>query len=251
MKVKVVGSSVDGELSRQFLTSYVIDDTLAVDAGGIGFDGSPESQERIRHILISHAHIDHVASLPILVDNVFKAGKPPLTILGSPAVLESLRSHIFNDVIWPDLIRLSGGTVRLQEIEDRLPIELAGLRILPVPVNHIVPTQGFIMTDGAASVVFSSDTCPTDEIWRFANATPNLKAVFLEVAFPDEMAGLAAAAKHLTPTTFAGEVRKLDGHPRIIAVHIKPRFRAAILEQLGRQGLINVEVVRPGETYEF
>ncbi|MGE3819311.1 MAG: MBL fold metallo-hydrolase [Isosphaeraceae bacterium] len=251
MKVKLVGSSLDGDLSRQFLTSYVIDDRLAVDAGSVGFDGSPESQERIRHVLISHSHIDHVASLPILVDNVFKAGPRPLTILGSPPVLESLRAHIFNDVVWPDLIRLSGGSVRLQAIADRVPFEIDGLRILPVPVNHIVPTQGFIIADGNASVVFASDTCPTEEIWRFANATPNLKAVFLEVAFPDEMAGLAAASKHLTPTTFAAEVRKLDGHPRIIAVHIKPRFRATILEQLGRQGLINVEVVSPGDVYVF
>jgi len=251
LKVKVVGSSVDGTAGRQFLTSYVIDGSVALDAGSVGFDGTPGLQESIRHVLISHTHIDHIASLPVLVDNVFKSGPLPLTILGSPAVLDALRAHIFNDEIWPDMVRLSGGSVRLQPIGDRVPVTLGGLTVLPVPVDHIVPTQGFIISDAGAAVAFPSDTCPTEEVWRFANATPNLKAVFLEVAFPDEMAGLAAAAKHLTPATFAGEIRKLTGGPRVIAVHIKPRFRDAILEQLGRQNLPNVEVVSPGSVYEF
>jgi cAMP phosphodiesterase len=251
LKVKVVASSVDGECNQQFLTSYVIDETLAVDAGGVGLDGCPAAQERIRHVLISHAHIDHIASLPILVDNVFKARGHTLTILGSPAVLKSLQSHIFNDVIWPDMIRLSGGSIQLRPIQDRVAFALDGLTILPVPVHHNVPTLGFIISDRDGAVVFPSDTAATEEIWRFANATPNLKAIFLEVAFPDELAGLAAAAKHLTPTTFAGEVRKLQGHPRIIAVHIKPRYRDTIIEQLGRQGLPNVEVVSPGGVYHF
>jgi cAMP phosphodiesterase len=259
VKITLLPSSVS-EYHRdqlQFLSSYLVNDTLAIDAGCIGFFGSPQEQARIKHVLITHTHLDHIASLPIFVENAFEAGGEPVTIHGTEAVLDCLRRDLFNDRLWPDFVSLSGGDVtflKLQTLVPGQPVFLEGLRITPVPVNHVVPTVGFLVEDDAAAVVLAADTGPTQALWERANQAPDLKAVFLEVTFPDAMAGLAELAKHLTPATFAVEVGKLKQRkeqPAVIAVHLKPRFREQIVSELKALGLANLQIARFGRAYEF
>ena len=95
------------------------------------------------------------------------------------------------------------------------------MRVTPVEVSHVVPTLGFLIEDGDSAVVIASDTGPTEALWRLANQTPHLKAVFLEAAFPDAMSALAQIAKHLTPALFGAEVRKLARPVPVVAVHLK------------------------------
>lgn len=238
----------------QFLTSYLINDTVAIDAGSLGFFRDPHEQARVRHILISHSHIDHIASLPIFLENAYDGGADPVTVHGSETVLHSLRTDIFNDRVWPDFIHLPNPQapfVKLQALVPGQCVELEGLRITPVPVNHAVPTLGFIVEDPAAALVISSDTGPTEELWRFANAVPNLRAVFLEVTFPNALAPLAEESKHLTPATFGQELRKLHPAVPIIAVHIKARYYAQVVQELHALGLPDVRVARGGVTYSF
>ena len=52
----------------QFLTTYLINDVVAIDAGSLGFYGGPKQQSAIQHVIITHSHIDHVASLPIFLE---------------------------------------------------------------------------------------------------------------------------------------------------------------------------------------
>ena len=120
-----------------------------------------------------------------------------------------------------------------------------------MPVNHVVPTFGFVIEDAAAAVAIPSDTGPTDQIWQVANRAPQLKAVFLEATFPNRMASLADLAKHLTPTLFAAEVRKLTQPAKIIAVHIKPRFYDEVVDELRVLNLPNMEVAQYDRPYAF
>ena len=257
MKVTLVPSSFssNGVDQNQFLISYLINDTLVIDAGSIGFYGTPEQQAKIKHVLISHTHADHVASLPIFVENAFEGSPDPVTIHGSTHVLDGLQRDIFNGRIWPDFIGMSvnqGPFLRLNEIESGRPLVLEGLTITPIAVDHLVPTLGFIVDDGECTVVIASDTGPTDELWRVSRVTPHLKAVFLEAAFPNSMTGLANLSKHLTPAMFIGEARKLDRDDvDIVVVHIKPRFRTKILEELESLGLPNIVIGRLNETYTY
>ncbi len=257
MKVTLIPSSVssDGVDQNQYLISYLINDTLAIDAGCIGFYGTPEEQAKIKDVLISHTHADHVASLPIFVENAFEASPNPVTIHASATVLDSLQRDIFNGRIWPDFIGMSvnqGPFLRLNEIESGQPLQLQGLTITPIAVDHLVPTLGFVVDDGVSTVVIASDTGPTDELWRVARATPHLKAVFLEAAFPNAMTGLANLSKHLTPAMFGEETRKLGRDDvDIVVVHIKPRFRVKILEEMLALGLPNLVIARFNETYSY
>jgi cAMP phosphodiesterase len=236
-----------------FLTTYLVNDSVAIDAGCLGFLGDLDQQQRVRHVFISHTHIDHLASLPIFLENVV-GESPPVTIYGTAPVLESLQKDLFNDRIWPDFIALTRDGepfVKLSTVHPGRTVALDSLRITPVAVNHVVPTCGFIVEDNAAAAVIPSDTGPTDEIWERANALSTLKAVFLEATFPNSMSRLAEIAKHLTPATFAAETRKLKKPVRLIVVHLKARLYGQIVQELNALHLPGVELARYGQPYDI
>src|SRR3954471_2302822 len=131
MRVTLVPSSIalNGEEPSQYLISYLINDTLAIDAGSLGVYGTPEDQARVRHVLVSHTHIDHTATLPIFIENAYEADAKCVTIHGSDEVLESLRRDIFNNRTWPDFVALSQGDLqllRLERLEPGVSITLEG-----------------------------------------------------------------------------------------------------------------------------
>ncbi len=254
MRVILVPSSSGGDDQVQFLTSVVINDTVAIDAGCLALYRSQQEQARVRHIFLSHSHLDHVATLPMFVNNTVTGKDDAVTILASPAVLDCLRRDVFNDRVWPDFFRLSGeGRTYLcaQPIEAGVTVLVNELHVTPVEVNHVVPTFGFLVEDQTSAVLFSSDTGPTQALWELANRTPNLKAVFLEVTFPNRRAWLASLSRHLTPEQLGTEVRKLKKSVPVFAVHISPGDRDEIIAELAELGLDNVQVGRFGSVYEF
>ncbi len=254
MKITLVESSVGSGKQLQVLASYIINDVVVLDVGSIGFVSPVEVQRRIKHVLISHSHIDHTASLPIFLDNVYAPGQDCVRIYGSEGLLECLQTHIFNDRVWPDMIRLSKDETpfrRLYYLEDETPVEIENLKITPVELDHIVPTFGFVVEDQDAAIAFVSDTRPTQKIWSIVNQTENLRAVFLEASFPNSMEWLANKAHHLTPSLFLDEVRKLNADVPIIAIHIKPAFEAEVISELKSLKLPNLQIGIPGRTYSF
>ena len=235
MRLQILGSSPDDVATRQYASSYLIDGVVAFDAGCVGIWGDPASQSRVRHVFLTHSHADHLATLPLFLENVFSFNTPPVVVYGSRETLDALRCHLFNDVIWPDFIRLSKPErpfLLLRELSDETPLDVEGLRILPVSVSHIVPTFGFIVTDGHSTVVFGADSGPTNRIWELSGDFPEPRTVILETAFPDSLAELAQISAHLTPALVKLEVAKMPAVERIIAVHLKVRFRQKIGEEL-------------------
>lgn len=260
MKVFLVPSSTSGHRPLQYVTSYIFNERVAIDAGCLGFWSTPDEQARIKHLFLTHTHIDHLASLPIFVENVYQQGLDGVTIFGSRAVLEALQQHIFNDVIWPDFIGMSTGEapfLRLQEIHAGQSVQAGGLQFTPFDVDHVVPTQGFVIQDEAATVIVTSDTGPTDGYWKLISGYENLKAVFLEATFPNAFSELATASKHLTPEQVARELDKLnptsaaEAPVRVIAVHLKARFQRQVAEELEALNIPGLEVGEPGREYVF
>jgi cAMP phosphodiesterase len=254
VKVKLLCSASGGNDGHQFLMSYLIDDVLAIDAGSIGLLSPPTLQEKIQDVFLSHTHIDHIASLPSFLDNVYRPGPTAPKIYANRETLDSLRGDFFNNRIWPDLFRLSETEtpfLRTQVIESGQTVSVGKYRVTPVELDHLVPTLGFVVSDGASSIAVVSDTSPTDAIWDVINSASNLKACFLECSFPNSMDWLAVKSMHLTPAKFEGEVRKLKRDVPVIAVHIKPAYRSAVLAELQSLGLPNVQIGEPGREYTF
>jgi ribonuclease BN (tRNA processing enzyme) len=254
MKVQLLASSVEDPARRQFVTSYLINGTVAVDAGCLGFYGTPQEQEAVKHMFLTHSHVDHTASLAIFVEDAWTpAGNCPV-VYGSPETLDAVQRHIFNDVIWPDFVALSMHMppfLRLCPLQDEVPVEVGGLTVTPVRVNHVVPTVGYAISDRKSRVIIVGDTGPTDRIWEVARETPGLKAVFLEACFPNSMRTLAEVSLHLTPEMFCREVAKLPPGVKVIAVHIKVRYREQVVRELEALGLPNLEIGECGKVYDF
>ena len=254
MKITLVESSVGHGPRQQILASYIVNDSIVIDAGSIGFVSPLDVQKQVKHVFVSHSHMDHLASLPIFIDNVYEPSPECPMVYGNADVLDCLQKHVFNERIWPDMIRLSGEEtpfLRMQEIHSETTVKVDGVRITPVALDHIVPAMGFILEDDEASIAIVSDTNPTNRIWEVINEQQNLKAVFLESSFPNHMAWLAERAMHLTPEMFASELKKLKQPARVIAIHIKTAFDEQIKKELTALNLPNIEIGEPGRTYEF
>jgi cAMP phosphodiesterases class-II len=139
MRVQMLGMSTHDTAQRQYVSSYLINGTVAIDAGCLGFHGTPYEQETIRDVFLTHSHVDHTASLPIFIENAWTpTGKYP-RIYGSPETLDAVQRHIFNNVMWPDFVFLSKKMhpfLRLCPLDTELPVEAGGLRVTPVRVNR-------------------------------------------------------------------------------------------------------------------
>jgi 3',5'-cyclic-nucleotide phosphodiesterase len=129
---------------------------------------------------------------------------------------------------------------------------VAHLNVLAVPVNHIVPTVGLIVSDGQTSVAFSSDTAETEEFWKLVNEMKHLDALLIEASFPNRMAELAEVSRHFTPATLSQELQKLTHNGMdIMAVHLKPTYRKEIIEQLDELKIPKLRVMEPGRVYNW
>jgi len=245
VKITLIPSSTAaGPQAPQYLSSALVNDVIALDAGCVGFYRGAQEQARVKHVLLSHTHLDHLASLPIFVENAFEGKSECVTVHGSADVLDCCRRFLFNDRLWPDFVALSSGErpfLRLREFDAGQTIDVEGLRITAVALNHVVPTVGYIVSDGGGSVGFVSDTGPTDEVWRRLNAAGDLKALFLEATFPNHLAWLADVSRHLTPALFGAELKKLNRPVRTVVVHMKARYQAQVMAEVRALNLPHVE----------
>ena len=254
MKIRILGSAPSNPAARQYVSSYLINDRVAIDVGCLGFYGTAQEQAAADHVFLTHSHADHCASLPIFLENRYGLAPQCPVIYGSRHTLDSLQKHLFNDVVWPDFIKLSTQTspfLRLKLLEAEMPVEAEQLRITPVAVNHVVPTFGYLVSDGQATVVFAADSGPMGRLWDLARQLPSLRGVFLEASFPNSMRSLAEVSLHLTPEMFAAEVAKMPPATRVIAVHIKVPYRETVVQELSGLGIPTLEVGECETDYTF
>lgn len=239
MLVRLLPSHGRAPLRFQPFTTFLIDRKVALDAGSLGFGLTLAEQRRVRHVVVSHTHADHTASLPIFVAEVYPFLKAPIEIHAPPVVLSGLRRHVFNGRVWPDFrrIKLEGSSRAALEYRPcryGRPFTVEGLTWTAFRVNHTVDTCGFLVSDGKSSVLFSSDTTTTDELWRVANRTSDLRAIYVDVSYPSEMEPLARRARHYTPTSLLRDLKKLERDVPILAVHLKPSLRDRVAREIAR-----------------
>lgn len=253
MQLRVLGCH-GGETPKHRTSSFLVGDSVAIDAGAITSGLSLREQACIRSVLVSHPHMDHIRDLATLADNRCQQGGSTLDIVGIPATIDALRRHFFNDVIWPDFTRIDskdGPTVRFVEISPDQTADVDGYEVTPVLVNHTVDTSAFIVRHGGSSIVYGGDTGPTEELWHRVNALRDLQALMMEVSFPNAEAELARKSKHLTPETLAAELDKLE-HDRelpIMLYHIKPTFEGEVLKELAQIRDRNLQILRLGDEF--
>ncbi|HEY3102600.1 MAG TPA: 3',5'-cyclic-nucleotide phosphodiesterase [Pyrinomonadaceae bacterium] len=258
MKIQLLPSSFDAAgraTPAQRLTCFLIDDRVSVDAGSIGLALTEGQRQTVRDIIVTHTHMDHIASLPIFVDDLFAELTEPIRIHATREVVDLLERDVFNDNVYPRFAELRnqhGPVMRYVPFKAGEEFSVAHLRATAVTVNHIVPTVGLVLTDRKTTVAFSSDTADTEELWRVINAEPQLDALFIEASFPNSMRELAKASKHLTPQTMAQELTKLSHNGMdILAVHLKAAYRTTLIKELEGLKIKGLNVMEAGRVYEW
>jgi ribonuclease BN (tRNA processing enzyme) len=258
MKVQLLPSSIEpngGASARQHLSCFVIDDLVAFDAGSLAFSCTPVQREQIRDIVISHVHLDHIAGLPLFIDDLFSTLTSPVRVYATQEMVNALERDVFNWTIYPrfsELKNATGPVLEYMTFKLGESFNVKHLTVNPIEVNHVQPSAGMIISDDTVSIGLTGDTANTDIIWERLNQAPDLSALLVECAFPDEMAELAEASHHLTPAKLAVELDKFfkEDVP-IFVINIKPMFRAKVIEQIERLALRNVDILEVGRVYEF
>lgn len=255
MRLRILGCSggIGGDLRT---TSMLLDDDVLIDAGtGVG-DLSLQELAGINHIFLTHSHLDHVTSIPFLLDTVGWQRSKPVTLHAIEETLDILSAHLFNWKLWPDFRQIPDAqspVLRYSPVSVGKPVSIGGGRtITPVPANHVVPAVGFHLDSGAASLVFTGDTTSQDELWKYINKIKNLKYIVIESALSDSERELAIISKHLCPELLAAELAKLELDPAIYVTHFKPREAELIMEQIvtripGRQ----LHMLEQKQVFEF
>ena len=238
---------------RQHLTTLVLDDAIAFDAGCLAIGCSEKQRENIRDIVVSHAHLDHVAGLPLFIDDLFSTLTEPIRVHASAEVIGILEEHIFNWSVYPRFSELENDFGPVMEYVVFSPgseFSIGKYSVVPIQVNHKVPSCGFIIKDGKATIASTGDTAPTETFWNAVNDLDALDAVLVECAFPDELADLAEISHHLTPKALAGELEKLDRTDcRIYVSNIKPSYRDRTVSEIEGLGIERLKVLEVGREY--
>lgn len=237
---------------RQESCGFLIDDSVLLDAGTIGTQLTLAEQRRIRFVLLSHLHFDHIKGLPILADNLAEGFDVPVMVAGTEPVIQGLMDHVFNDSVYPNFFKLPDRdhpVLQAQILDPSKPVALGHLEVTPVSVNHAVPTVGYVVKDRQAALLYSGDTYQTEDIWSLGRTVPELKAAFIESSFPEDLAALAKKSKHLTPSLFFNEFQKLERPDLpVYAYHMKPMFRTQIEQEIRRFGIQRVSFLEEGQT---
>ena len=240
MQIRVLGCS--GSIAAgSRTTSFLLDQTILIDAGtGVG-DLTLDEMVRIDHILVTHSHLDHVLSIGLLADSVTRrrraANRPPILVHALAPTLQALRQHIFNGVIWPDFTRLpdvANPVLQLHAIEVGQVLELGANRVEVLSARHTVPAVGYAVLGRRGSWAFTGDTGPNPDLWARL-ATMPLTALVIETAFGDDEQELAHISKHLCPADLRAELAKLLTPTDVYITHIKPGEVGAVMSEIGAQ----------------
>ena len=230
MNIQVLGAhNCESQNSR--LVSLLIDDNLAIDAGGLTSSLSFSAQQKLKAILLTHQHYDHIRDIPAIAMNLFLQAAT-INIYSVPAVYDALSTRLLDGKLYPDFLERPQGnpTVNFNIIEPHQTVQIEGYSILAVPVNHPVPAVGYQVTSHDGKIaLYTGDTGPgLADCWQ--HVSPQL--LIIEVTAPDRYEAFAREAGHLTPSLLKEELttfRELKGYlPRVVVLHMNPYLEKEI-----------------------
>jgi len=235
MRIRILGCS--GGIGAGSRTSaMLIDNDVLLDAGtGLG-DLSLEDLHSIRHVFLTHAHLDHIAGLPMLVDSIFEQDfEVPVKVYARQETLNALKAHLFNDVIWPDFSKIpdpDNPMLRYVACNPGDTVSIDHRDFNAVDVLHSVPSLGYTVKNSGGVFAVSGDTRTNQTLWPVLNACDDLKVLVIEVSFSDEHEELAATAGHYCPSTMCKDLELLNHNPDIWLTGMKPGQEETILRQV-------------------
>ena len=254
MQIKILGWA-GGIGASLRTTSFLIDDDLLIDAGtGLG-DLPLNQMTGIRHIFLTHAHMDHIVGLPLLADTMFGVHDEPIVVHAQAETIDAIKTHIFNWVIWPDFSELPSRempSVRFKVMNPGDKVKIRHREIEMIPVNHTVPGVGYCLSDGLSNVAFSGDTTTNDTLWEALNRYEHLDLLFVEAAFANNQREISELSKHYCPQLLGEDIVKMKHRPDVWLTHFKPGDEDLIFEEcVEAMPEFRVHKLQGGEIFSF
>lgn len=254
MKIRILGCS-GAEIPGFKTMSFLINSSVLLDAGAVTSSLTMKEQEEISDILITHSHLDHIKDVLFLADNLVGRPNKPINLITTSEIISIIQGSFLNNSVWPDFTiipTITDPVIRFKPIEAEKEFKIDHLVVKAVEVNHTVKAVGYFISDGDSAILHSGDTGPTDRLWQIANETENLKAIFIETSFPNEMQKLAEVSRHLTPSLLKDELKKLKKKDiPIYIIHIKPQYLDTLKREIREIGNSNLHLLEQGEELTF
>ena len=255
MEIRILGC-FGGELPGYPLCSFAIDKKLLLDAGAVTSVLRLSAQRRVSDILVTHTHLDHIKDIPFLAANLVGGQvSRPVNIISTRQIIKSIQTHLFNDALWPDFTALpsvDSPVLKFIPVEPGVDFTVGDFTVRAIPVNHAVPAVGYIVRKGRSAILYAGDTGPTERIWEEANELADLKALILEISFPNRLGAAAVDSGHMTPRTLKRELKKLHRKDiPILLAHMKPQYLNLLRKEIRQLGRPHVSFLRPGQRYRF
>lgn len=253
MLLRVLGCH-GGETPRHRTCAFLLDDRVAIDAGSLTSGMELREQYALETVLVSHAHLDHVRDLATIADNRAQAGRPPLVIAGIKPTIAILKKHFFNGKLWPDFTAIPSvkkPTIAYLELKPEKATRIGAMTVTPILVSHTIDTCAFLVEKGGDVIAYSGDTGPTDRLWEVLSGESRLRALLMEVSFPNAEHRLAAMSGHHTPATLAKDLRKLREHKHlpVLLYHIKPMFQREVERECAKLRGAELTILAEGDRF--
>lgn len=251
--IRILGAQ-GSRAKESFTTCIQVTKNTLIDAGNIMHALGDEALH-VNRIFFSHAHLDHIIDTAFMIDNFFAKRTTSLMLYGLPATIEALQKHLFNDVVWPDFSKLflintttPAITYVTLEPNQRYAIE-EDITLTPFLANHTVPCCGYIIEQNKSALLFSADTFRNEALWTLLNEKPEIKALIIDVSFPNHFKKIATESKHLTPHFLAEEMQHLKRNDLNIYInHLKPFYAEQIKNELQAIGMTKEAILHDGES---
>lgn len=255
MNIKVLGAS-GSEVPGHHCPAFSVDGKILLDAGTIGISLNIGEESKIRYILLTHVHFDHIKGIPFLLDNlVVRETGSTVTVMSGREVIDDLKRNIFNDRIWPDFTRIPSvdtPVLHFGIVRPGFEETIDGYRVTAEKVSHTVPSYGYILENKEGkAIAYTGDTGPTDRFWKRMEGF-SISCLIVETSFSNRMERTALQLGHLTPSLLEKEIAKMKNPPpRIYLTHVKPQHRQEIEKEISALGRPNIRFLKEGEILEI